>query len=75
MKPVGEPDAGAPHVRFDERGWETGRCRKARTTAPILDSTSKQGLEIILDIAMGQRSIWADAFGAVMITARSHMLV
>jgi hypothetical protein len=25
VKPVGEPDAVAPHVRFDERGWETGR--------------------------------------------------
>src|SRR5437762_4018470 len=24
VKPVGEPDAVAPHVRF-ERGWETGR--------------------------------------------------
>ena len=23
MKPVGEPYAGNPHVRFDERGWET----------------------------------------------------
>jgi hypothetical protein len=23
-KPVGEPDAGNPHVRFDERGEETG---------------------------------------------------
>ena len=23
MKPVGEPDAGNPHVRFDERGGET----------------------------------------------------
>jgi hypothetical protein len=22
-KPVGEPDAGNPHVRFDEKGWET----------------------------------------------------
>ena len=40
MKPVGEPDAVAPHVRFDERGWETGRCRMAQATAPILDSTS-----------------------------------
>ena len=39
MKPVGEPDAVAPHVRFDERGWETGRCRMAQATAPILDST------------------------------------
>jgi hypothetical protein len=24
--PVGEPDAANPHVRFDERGRETGRC-------------------------------------------------
>src|ERR1035438_484971 len=26
MKPVGKPDAGNRHVRFDERGWETGRA-------------------------------------------------
>jgi hypothetical protein len=25
MKPVGEPYAGNPHVRFDERGGETER--------------------------------------------------
>ena len=25
MKPVGKPDAGNPHVRFDERGRETGQ--------------------------------------------------
>jgi hypothetical protein len=24
VKPVGKPDAVAPHVRFDERGLETG---------------------------------------------------
>jgi hypothetical protein len=24
-KPVGKPDAGNRHVRFAERGWETGR--------------------------------------------------
>jgi hypothetical protein len=23
VKPVREPDAGDPHVRFDERRWET----------------------------------------------------
>ncbi len=40
VKPVGEPDAGNPHVRFDERGGETGRCRMAQATAPLLDSTS-----------------------------------
>ena len=39
MKSVGEPDVGNPHVRFDERGWETERCRMAQATAPILDST------------------------------------
>jgi hypothetical protein len=27
-----------PRVRFDERGWETERCRMAQATAPILDS-------------------------------------
>jgi hypothetical protein len=39
VKPVGEPDARNRHVRFDERGWETGRCRTAQATAPIFDST------------------------------------
>ncbi len=31
---------GNPHVQFDERGWETGRCHMAQATAPILDSTT-----------------------------------
>jgi hypothetical protein len=43
MKPVGEPYAGNPHVRFDERGWETERCRMAQATASILDSTMTSG--------------------------------
>jgi len=30
VKPVGKPDAGNPHVRFDERGRETGHCHRAR---------------------------------------------
>ena len=33
MNPVGEPDAGNPHVRFDERGGETER-RSRRHRAP-----------------------------------------
>ena len=45
MKPVGEPYAGNPHVRFDERGWETERCRMAQATAPILNSTEGEELE------------------------------
>jgi hypothetical protein len=40
VKPVGKPDAGNRLVRFDERGWETERCRMAQATAPILDSTN-----------------------------------
>jgi len=40
MKLVGKPGAGNRHARFDERGWETGRCRMAQVTAPILDSTT-----------------------------------
>src|SRR5580693_7810588 len=34
-----KPDALIGHVRFDERGWETERCRMVQATAPILDST------------------------------------
>ena len=37
MKPVGKPDAGNPHVRFDERGGETELPQAV--TAPFLDST------------------------------------
>ena len=28
-------------VRFDERPWETERCRMAQTTAPTLDSVTR----------------------------------
>ena len=37
-KSVGKPDARILHVRFDERGWETGDHHRYRT-APVLDST------------------------------------
>ena len=50
VKPVGEPDAGNPHVRFDERGWETERCRMAQATAPILDSTIAEVAAPIADV-------------------------
>ena len=40
VKSVGKPDAVAPHVRFDERGWETGLY----VTAPVLDSTGTQSI-------------------------------
>ena len=42
VKPVGEPDALIGHVRFDEWGCETERCRMAETTALILDSTEHE---------------------------------
>src|SRR5271166_3113604 len=38
MKLVGEPDAGNPHVRFDERGGETGRWPHG-PKSPRLSST------------------------------------
>jgi hypothetical protein len=38
MKPAGKPDAGNPHVRFDERGGETG-C--FGDTVPLLDATGE----------------------------------
>jgi hypothetical protein len=37
VKSVRKPDAANRHVRFDERGWETGRLRSV--SAPVLDST------------------------------------
>ncbi len=37
-KPVGEPDAGKPHVRFDERGGETERL-PIGSKPPRLSST------------------------------------
>jgi len=44
MKPVGKPDAGNPHVRFDERGGETGHLDAFEAdTAPFLDSTEGCG--------------------------------
>jgi hypothetical protein len=52
VKPVGEPDAGNPHVRFDERGWETERCRMAQATAPILDSTNSDLPNVCYPVAI-----------------------
>jgi hypothetical protein len=34
-KPVGKPDAGDPHVRFNVEGWET----ELHATSPFLDAT------------------------------------
>jgi hypothetical protein len=36
VNPVGEPDAGNPHVRFDERGRETGRRPRRNRAQPRL---------------------------------------
>jgi len=56
VKPVGEPDALIGHVRFDERGWETERCRMAQATAPILDSTKTDLNRCPLSVAHGGQS-------------------
>jgi hypothetical protein len=46
VKPVGKPDAGNPHVRFDERGWETGRRLgvSARAHPRLYKSAAAMGL-------------------------------
>src|SRR5437899_10217479 len=56
VKPVGEPDALIGHVRFDERGWETERCRMAQATAPILDSTKGEVARGLREFSLRQRS-------------------
>ena len=55
VKSVGKPDAVAPHVRFDERGWETERI----ATAPVLDSTGG-GKKRILQISPIKNQISAN---------------
>ena len=64
MKPAGKPDAGNRHVRFDERGWETGRWPKAQATAPILDSTK-------CDVVVGTLSL---VRCALLYSWHQHML-
>ena len=69
MKPVGKPDAGNPHVRFDERGGETDR---SRDTAPLLDSTvnsvpsgasPKGAITLWVEVPPGQWSVGPVAGG------------
>ena len=42
MNPVGEPDAGNPHVRFDERGGETERRPRRHCVPPRLYRPSER---------------------------------
>jgi hypothetical protein len=54
-KSVGKPDAGNPHVRFDERGRETEPlAQRLNATAPFLDSTAS-GRAMNFDIFRGMR--------------------
>jgi hypothetical protein len=48
VKPVGEPDAGNPHVRFDERGEETGRW-SIDPKLPRLSSTLREKCDVSSD--------------------------
>jgi hypothetical protein len=53
-KPVGKPDAGNPHVRFDERGWETGRPKRRqhpRPSSTLLEVYSISGVQQKIDAA------------------------
>jgi len=54
MKPVGKPDAGNPHVRFDERGGETRPAPPAQEPAPLQSQAHDAWLELrLVDDALG----------------------
>jgi hypothetical protein len=59
MKPVGKPDAGKLHVRFDERGGETERAK----APPRLSST----------LLKRQKNDMADAEAICEAVARANM--
>ena len=73
VKPVGKPDAGNPHVRFDERGGETDR---SRGTAPLLDSTVSENSQVKscgpCQAAWRQRSYFARA-ACVFVRPRKNL--
>ena len=53
VKPVGKPDAGNPHVRFDERGWETGRRFGVRARAhPRLYKVLRRCHRLLVNVAV-----------------------
>ena len=75
MKSVGKPDAANPHVRFDEREWETGAATSASNRAhsrlyhaliqPKVRGLphSQQGVEPFLLLAQqAERAVQGDAF-------------
>jgi hypothetical protein len=73
MKPVGEPDAGNRHVRFDERGWETERCQMAQATAPILDSTVSTECDVRRPVGdLGMNRHGADPARGQVVTPSRH---
>jgi len=41
MNQVGEPDAGNPHVRFDERGLETGGNLPRQLSTLLTEASSR----------------------------------
>jgi hypothetical protein len=66
VKPVGKPDAGNPHVRFDERGWETGRRfgvsarahpRLYKSARQIMDNKSLLTYFVTNGTHLGQSSV------------------
>jgi hypothetical protein len=51
MKSIGKPDAGNPHVRFDERGRETGDWQSLKHRA--LPRLYKMGGSASIDLYFG----------------------
>ena len=61
-QPVGKPDAGNRLVRFDERGWETGRAHRRPFSRPSstlpavsrLVSTHVRGCDLVSKAGVGR---------------------
>src|SRR5262245_44164146 len=65
VKPVGKPNAGNRHVRFDERDGKRGVGHRPQATAPILDSTTaviggenEQGGHTRSSLSKSRKSRW-----------------
>jgi len=60
MKPVGEPYAGNPHVRFDERGVETERWPHGPKQPRLSSTLPSETLEHAKDLVKPRASFSQD---------------
>ena len=71
MKPVGKPDALIGHVRFDERGWETGRRLSVSARAhprlyPEYRLSDADGVMVLSESSVRPAAIYLSASNSVV---------